>query len=309
MRTISIFLAGYLGGLAKATPHLGGSAIVRYGKTAWQTLSSERTLLMQLGLSADAELPLARLLQIGEGHSESHQQRWLVQAVNLQLQRDTFRLTHAPTLNIEAFEVLSQLLNNHFAHDGYHFEPSQSHQYWYLRLPQPIDSRTHDLQSALGQDVQRYQPHGPDGAVLRRIMNEAQMLLHEHPLNLARVAHGQPDINSVWISGGGDVQSLVSSVPFGGQSTLLQGLGIALGTPVYGSLDALLQQSARAIFHLEDASAIDWQQLFRQVKYGNIQQLMLYHPEGYQTRVITLNTLDCWKFWRKGDAAYALQND
>lgn len=309
MHTISIFMAGYLGGLAKATPHLGDSAMLRYGKTAWQTQSPERALLVQLGMRADAELPLAHLLQIGEGNVKADWQPWLVQAVNLQLQRDTFRLTHAPTLNIEVFEALSQLLNNHFAQDGYVFEPSQCHRYWYLHLPRPVSCKTYDLQTAIGQDIQRYQPEGHDGTVFRRIMNEAQMLLHEHPLNQTRVAQGLPEINSVWISGGGSVQTLAPSVPLGGHGAFIQGLGVVLGVPVYAGLDALPYQSARAVLYLEDASTIDWQQLFLQVKYGKIKQLKLYQHQGHQTRVITLNTLDCWKFWRKADAAYAQQNN
>jgi len=39
----------------------------------------------------------------------------------------------------------------------------------------------------------------PPSRVLRRWQNEAQMLMHEHPLNLEREARGEHPVNSVWI--------------------------------------------------------------------------------------------------------------
>jgi hypothetical protein len=35
------------------------------------------------------------------------------------------------------------------------------------------------------------------------MMNELQMLLHDHPVNIAREARGEPAINSLWFWGGG----------------------------------------------------------------------------------------------------------
>jgi len=43
----------------------------------------------------------------------------------------------------------------------------------------------------------------PEGRHLRTLQNEAQMLLHNHPLNDAREAQGHLPVNSVWISGCG----------------------------------------------------------------------------------------------------------
>lgn len=45
----------------------------------------------------------------------------------------------------------------------------------------------------------------PEARRLRTLQNEAQMLLHNHPLNDARAAQGLQAINSVWISGCGVV--------------------------------------------------------------------------------------------------------
>jgi len=43
-------------------------------------------------------------------------------------------------------------------------------------------------------------PWMPQAPILRRLLNEIQMTLHNHPLNLAREARGQLAVNSVWVA-------------------------------------------------------------------------------------------------------------
>ena len=43
----------------------------------------------------------------------------------------------------------------------------------------------------------------PGARVLLRLLNEAQMLFHDHPVNAARMARGALPINGLWISGAG----------------------------------------------------------------------------------------------------------
>lgn len=308
MHAVSIFLAGYLGELTKAIPHLGGAAILRYARVSRLSITTEQCLYEMLGGSA--ELPLAYYLELGEGWVVDDSQRWLVQPVHLQLQRDTFNLTHVPMLEADAFKACTQLLNDHFSQEAIHFEPSAIKQYWYLRLPKRIKASTHALQHVLGQDVHHFQPSGPDGATLRRIINEAQMLLHEHPVNQSRIVQGFPEINSLWISGGEDAQSLSTNLPLGGDGVLIKGLSVALDLPVYNTVSEVLASPERqAVFYSEHRSAVDWDLLFQQVKFGKIKQLALYVPDGHETLLIKLNTLDCWKFWRNASLSAQHEND
>jgi hypothetical protein len=46
-------------------------------------------------------------------------------------------------------------------------------------------------------------PQGADALAWHGVMNEAQMILHTHPVNVAREAHGAPVANSIWLWGGG----------------------------------------------------------------------------------------------------------
>jgi hypothetical protein len=52
------------------------------------------------------------------------------------------------------------------------------------------------IERAAGRPIE---PWLPDSRVLRRWQNEAQMLLHGHPLNADRETRGEHAINSVWI--------------------------------------------------------------------------------------------------------------
>jgi hypothetical protein len=54
-----------------------------------------------------------------------------------------------------------------------------------------------------GQQVDAVLPRGADAARWLALMNEIQMVLHEHPLNVERERRGDPSINSVWLWGAG----------------------------------------------------------------------------------------------------------
>lgn len=75
---------------------------------------------------------------------------------------------------------------------------------WYLRLPR--EAKVAPMASpadALGEDLFEHLPEGPEGRRWRALLSEAQVLLHQHPLNAQRIAAGKPPVNSVWFWGGG----------------------------------------------------------------------------------------------------------
>ena len=105
-------------------------------------------------------------------------------------------------------DALLPALRPLFGDSGFHLDapvPSR----WYLRLPPgsklPVFA---DPGDALGADVFEYLPNDAqdDGAVARRwrsLLNETQVLLHNHPWNARRGAAGKPPINSLWFWGAG----------------------------------------------------------------------------------------------------------
>jgi hypothetical protein len=55
---------------------------------------------------------------------------------------------------------------------------------------------------ALGADLFEHLPDGPEGRRWRALLSEAQVVLHNHPINAQRAAAGKPPVNSLWFWGG-----------------------------------------------------------------------------------------------------------
>lgn len=82
---------------------------------------------------------------------------------------------------------------------------------WYLRLPR--DTRLPPFAApdvALGDDVFEHSPEGPDARRWRVLASEAQVTLHNHPHNAARLAAGKVPVNSLWFWGGGVLPDVMS---------------------------------------------------------------------------------------------------
>jgi hypothetical protein len=75
---------------------------------------------------------------------------------------------------------------------------------WLLKCPQPIKCSTFDPASIVGRNIHDYMPSGPDGARVRSLMNEIQMLLHDHPVNQRREREGRLGVNALWVWGFGE---------------------------------------------------------------------------------------------------------
>jgi hypothetical protein len=117
--------------------------------------------------------------------------------VHLRLMRDRLLLIPPPAFAISAEEAaaLCEALSRHFA--GHDFQPVAPAA-WCVSLPREMAlSAEHPLDIA-GREVGLVLPAGG-----HQLANEAQMLLHAHPVNAARAARGEPELNSLWLWGAG----------------------------------------------------------------------------------------------------------
>lgn len=99
-------------------------------------------------------------------------------------------------------ETLLTLLTPLFAAHGLdlHVSPAGS---LHVRLPTCPDLLTTPLDLAEDHQATHSLPKGGDAPFWLRLLNEAQMALHEHPLNASRVMRGLPPVNGLWAWGGG----------------------------------------------------------------------------------------------------------
>ena len=83
---------------------------------------------------------------------------------------------------------------------------------WHVRLPSntPLPNFAAPEQ-ALGEDLSQHLPQGVEGRRWRVLLNDIQVLLHQHPLNTDRRARGLAPVNSIWLWGGGSLPSPLAS--------------------------------------------------------------------------------------------------
>ena len=134
---------------------------------------------------------------------------WLrADPVHLRVDRDALILADSSVFSLTATEAgaLTNSLNRHFAP---RLQLQAVHpERWYARLDSPSDTRWTPLGEARGKPISGHLPAGEAAMRWHALMNEAQMLLHEHPVNEAREARGELPVNSIWFWGGGKAQDL-----------------------------------------------------------------------------------------------------
>jgi len=105
-------------------------------------------------------------------------------------------------------------INRHLEGSGFRLHVSGANDDWLLECAQPLECTSVEPDDASGRNLRDLMPGGRDGARVRSLVNEIQMLLHEHPVNAARSERRQPAINSVWLWGIGSLgKVLPASLP------------------------------------------------------------------------------------------------
>jgi hypothetical protein len=204
--------------------------------------SLEAWLAEGFGLEAGplpAGIPIGALTLLASGRDPGSASWARADPVHLRLLRDRMVIVPAAAFALSGEEAagLCETLNAHFA-GRLEIEPAAPER-WCARLAAAIA-----LDDASPLDVAgRVLAPGKADALL----NEIQMVLHEHPVNEAREARGEPAVNSLWLWGAGPLprgasgpwQSVTSDEP--------ASLGLARATalrsrPLPASADAWLDR-------------------------------------------------------------------
>jgi hypothetical protein len=177
----------------------------------------EAALCHQFGISAVADLPVAPLSYLAD--SGQAPGRYLLRADPVHLRADQSRLrlfeAHSFFITRDEADALVASINAFSAVQDWQLSAPHP-QRWYLSLPNAPDLHTTPPMQAAGQDIDALLPRGREAGHWAAVLNELQMLLHEHPVNRAREQRGEPVINSLWLWGGGvlplSVQAQVDAV-------------------------------------------------------------------------------------------------
>lgn len=181
---------------------------------------------------------------------------------------------------------------------------------WYLRLPEGARLPSFpDPEETLGADMVGVfadigDASDPGMRRWRVLLNEAQVVLHNHPWNERRAAAGKPPVNSLWFWGGGRLPDRVATAhaQVGSDDALLQSLAANAGVPVRGLPSRLEAGDVDGLWDLRDmrdlaAMDMDWlQPAHAALMRRDIDRLHLDFADG---SAYLLSRSQRWRFWRK----------
>jgi len=238
---------------------------------------------------------------------------WAVaQPVHLAAAIDHLRLVplHDLAITAEEAEALHATIRGHLAGTGFDLECDTPAR-WTLRCRDSIECSTFEPAQVVGQNVRDFMPAGRDGPAIRSLMNEIQMLLHEHPVNERRERARRPAINSLWLWGFGPALPVVrQALPTlatddawlagvwalqGARATAAGNSHAMLAAPGPGSLIAMTLPTAPSLADsLREIDAGLLVAALSAVKSGRCRSLEIC----LGSTVIELDALSRWRFWR-----------
>ncbi len=154
----------------------------------------------------DADFPVAALTLFSDS-GQRPEGYWLrADPVHIAAGRDRLIMTGSASLDIRSdeAEALCAAINGHMAQAGLHLI-APAPERWYFRWPEPPEVCFAPLPAVIGDDLFHHMPGGEAGRHWRARLNEIQMLLHAHPVNLRRREQGRIEISGIWIWGGGEL--------------------------------------------------------------------------------------------------------
>jgi hypothetical protein len=156
-------------------------------------------------LSRDGKaLPVAALTWLADTGESCGDYLLRVDPVHVRADRSCLRLFDAATFSLRSEEssALVKAFNDFYSGRGWQLKAPHPER-WYLALPRAPEMTTCAPGTIGGEDINDFLPAGADSSDWHIIMNEVQMLFHDHPVNSAREQRGDLSVNSIWPWGGG----------------------------------------------------------------------------------------------------------
>jgi hypothetical protein len=285
--------------------------------------SAERWLAKAFGIEGD--LPAGALTLLAEDQAPGSE-RWMrVDPAHLLQQRDLLVLAPPPAIRVGKDEAarICMTLNAHF---GEELEiRAATGDAWCARGAVPETLPTAAPLDAAGRPV----PPIPAGTTSERwhaLQNEAQMLMHTHPVNAMREARGERTLNSLWFWGAGTLPQGIESHwrSVSAHDPVARGLALAAKAQARrlpasaGAWLAAAPPDGRHLVYLEElriAHALedgagwiaalerlesDWiVPLLAALREDRIGMVSLHVPDGTEARSYELIRGDLRRFWRR----------
>lgn len=214
-RHITLYIPGFFGSEAWSGPGVsqglsvaGLELLLCRGRRRNRMIQSADELLFELFGHArtGGGLPVAAVMSRFDLDEQHDGFCFCATPVNMQPDRDRLVMMGGDNLAVTMAEAcqLADEFNQLFAEDGLRLDVPVSNR-WYLHVSSNVEITTQPLKSVVGQDVGHYLPAGKDAMRWHAILNEVQMLFYSSQVNERRRLSGQPEINSFWLWGEGEL--------------------------------------------------------------------------------------------------------
>jgi len=279
--------------------------------------------------SQDLDTPYGALRLLGETNAGDIQLKdqdaiWLcADPIHMRFSQDTLIAGSPSQLDLtqdEAAEFIATL-NEHLSDIGEFSAPHPTR--WYFRL-NPANSDALQiipvltpLSTVTGRAVEAFLPD----KTWRRILNDIQTILHNHPVNNARESSGRLVVNSLWPWGAGKLPtqglSPLKIQPVFTNNPLVRGLARLTNTPCHAVEKTNATQATTGLIILDTLTnsaqtldVVSWREsllaleqdwfapLLAQLKSGKLKQLKMTLSGDESWVDVNIQSNALWKFWR-----------
>jgi len=245
--------------------------------------------------------------------------------VHLRIEQNHIMLADSGAFDVtkeEAEQITQDLNKNLKCYPNFNLLPLHPDR-WYIQLPRAIEIQTYTLDRVTCKNINNFLPTGKESMIWRKITNEIQMLLHEHPVNQARESCEKLPINSLWLWGGGTLPQSIQSpyTHIWSRNNLPQALALAsnarysnlpthadkwLQNKITGNhlivLDMLREKAKyrKALEWRENLSDLEnnwFSPILNALKKGEINQLTITSISETSLQDFVIKRSNLWKFW------------
>lgn len=288
--------------------------LLNRGSALQQETSLTGSLCQAFGIKQQQDWPLAPICALSDELNAASDYWLRLDPAHFEVVMGGLLLRPSGNLRLTMTEARALIadINLHWQSEGWEIQAASPTR-WYLRLPETPNLRTTPLDRMNGEYLTPNLPRGADARFFLKRINEVQMLMHSHPVNLARENEGRPVVNGLWLWGGGNLPECKTTFDLcAGDTFEMQALAFTADCPYTAqprtlstlnacnhALVALTQPSrdwegsiASHLAHLEE----NWlAPLLRQLTWGRIRQVRI---DLIDHRSVNLTPSRTWRFWR-----------
>ena len=153
-------------------------------------------------------------------------------------------------LSKEDSELLMKALNEQVVDVSATFHSGKGYHNLLVIKHPPLKEKLSPPNELIGEGIRQFMPEGKGFRELIFVMNQAQIILHNHPYNKMRTKEQKDSVNSIWLWGNGDLPSLPSfNEKFGKSATVITASSMIKGLAKHTGIEVVDIEGATGFYN------------------------------------------------------------